>query len=360
MRILAAVCAPGAAEAVAAVLRAAAAAGDTFAAVTLGQRVVDRHLGGSAEVFRRLELPAIELRDIGYVHDATAVPDAVADVLISQVRPDAILVGCSRDPSGLWSTIENALIRRAAAHGLGCVQLVDGWDVWYPRQTDCEPHAIAVPDELAQRLVERRGGRRAVVTGQPALDDLARSVCKSRRDALRRGLGVPPDTRVVGYFGQVSSDNPLTLGWTIEALGPRDRLLFVRHPRDQRSYASHLARASGRLLTGSIDAETALHVADLCITHSSTMGLKAAILGLPVINVLIGDEQRDLRKLCGGYPLAVLGLSREVHSRDELATALRTGVAPSDPSMVRTRLHLDGGAATRVLALLRSREHVKA
>jgi len=354
MNILVAVYAPGAAEAIVEVVGLSAAS-DSVTVITLGALPDDRALGGASAIFARCGVPHTDLRQLNYLGPANAVPQVLAEDLLAQTRPDAVLVGCSRDPSGSWTTLEDALVASAHTRDIVSVQLLDGWDVWFPRNTRVTAGRLAAPDEAARRIVQQRGGvpaEQIVATGQPAVDAIDPSSVQLRREERRASLGVAADERVVLYCGQVSSDNPLTLMWTIDALGPRDRLIFQRHPRDARSYDSVLAAAAGRVLASAPRGDDVFAVADVCVTHSSTVGLRAAAHGLPVVNVLLDGELDDVRRLCGGYPLAALGVSREVHDARALAGALAGNVPRPNAALLRERLHLDGRAAERVHALL--------
>lgn len=151
------------------------------------------------------------------------------------------------------------------------------------------------------------------------------------------------------YFGQVNSQNPLTLKWTVRAMRSDDRLIFQRHPRDERDYSETLSILRNRLIGCSLPTSTALFVADVAITHHSTMGLHAVSLGIPTINILLDEELRDIREICGGYPLARMGLSKEVHSEAELTAVLADNLKPFDKEKARRLLSLDGGSVDRII-----------
>ena len=326
MKILANACAPGAAKTVAPVVSTLRAAGHDVTLLSLHNTTpATARCGGASAVFDRLGLSYREAAPICL--DPTAVPTSVASGLITETRPDRIVVGTSRDPSGVQQMIEDALIAAGHVSGIPTVQIVDSWDVWFPRRAGQHATRLAVPDEMAARVVQHRGGlpdEAIVATGQPAFDRLGTRGATVVRALTRRALGLTCE-RVVVYCSQVNSDNPTTLAWVIDEMGPNDRLLFQRHPRDTREYGPLLGRASDRLLPLS---DSPLAIGDVCVTHHSSVGIEALLAGLGLINILLDGELADVREICGGYPLSSLGLSHEAHSADEVQPEGATGLWP--------------------------------
>jgi len=355
MKILAAATTVGAAEALIPVIKKLSALGHMVTLIGVGNDTPEtRRHGGSASVFSRQSIPFVGIFDLGYQGSVMNVPGAFIRSVVAVERPDRILVGCVRDPSGSVCSIEEGLIEISLQMGLEVVQIIDGWDVWYPRRNGHCATAFAVQDRLAKKVLVKRGGideSRIFVTGQPAFDALVLDGLLSLRETKRHELGLNGE-RVLLYCSQVSSRNPQTLKWLVRTMRPSDRLIFQIHPRDQRDYSETLSSIGNRLIASELSTRIALAVADVCITHFSTVGLHAVALGIPTINILLDKELKDVRDICGGYPLGRMGLSREVHSEAGLAVALGDQLNPHDPQTVLALLNVDGTSADRVVEVI--------
>ncbi len=355
MKILAAATTVGAAEALIPVIKKLTALGHMVTLIGVGNDTPEtKSHGGSASVFRQQNIPFTNLFDLGFRGSVVHMPLEFIRSLLTVERPDRILVGCVRDPSGSVCSIEEGLIEISLQMGLGIVQLIDGWDVWYPRTNGQCAAAFAVQDQLARKVLVQRGGideSRIFVTGQPAFDAIVPDGLLNLRETKRHELGLKGD-RVLLYCSQVSSGNPQTLKWLVRTMHPSDRLIFQIHPRDQRDYSETLSAIGNRLIAGELSTRIALAVADVCITHYSTVGLHAVALGIPTINILLDKELQDVRDICGGYPLARMGLSMEVHSEAGLAVALGDQLNPHYPQTALASLNVDGRSADRVVEVI--------
>ena len=193
---------------------------------------------------------------------------------------------------------------------------------------------------------------RIVVTGNPGLDMYAEAKV-TQRSERRRELGLK-DERVLVYFGGGRSPNdPSTLRWVIEAMRETDRLIFARHPRDPQDYEGVLALAGQRLIRSTWKADKLVSVADVCFTHYSTMGLKAALLDLPVISLLLDNDVPELRAICGGFPLSLIGGSIEANASREVQDLLSVELV-GNATKVKAALHIDGQSAARIAQLVLS------
>lgn len=355
MKILAAATTVGAAEALVPVVQKLSVLGHTVTLIGVGNDTPEtRHNGGSVNVFRHKNVPFTDLFNLGYRGSVVDVPPDFIRSVLAVESPDRILVGCVRDPSGSVCSVEEGLIEALQQAEIQIVQIIDGWDVWFPRKTGCCAAAFVVQDRFAKKILAYRGhidDSRIFVTGQPAFDTILQDGLMSLRGRKRHELGLNGE-RVLLYCSQVSSANPRTLKWLASAIRSGDRLIFQRHPRDQRDYSETLSALANRLIDCQLSTLTALSVTDMCITHSSTVGLHAVTLGIPTINILLDKELQDVRDICGGYPLACMGLSREVHSEAGLAVALTDQLNPHDPQTAMALLNVDGTSADRVVEVI--------
>ena len=315
-----------------------------------------RMLGGSASAFDRQGVGYVELFDIGYSGSAIDVSPSYAESLMADFEPDRVLVGCSLDTTGQHFGIEDALLAAATQHSVRSVRIVELWDSWVPRSRPVSPDTYAVLDELTSKVLESRGAATGLsaVTGNPGFDMFADGSLVGRSE-LRAQLGLG-DERLLVFIGQAevrsnSPDVPKTLGWVVDALSPGDRLAFSRHPRDVRDYTSILDRADERQLTTAMGGNELIYAADVCLTQYSTLGLKAALLGIPTINILLDDDWPDIREIAGGYPVSLAGGSVEVNTAIQLKHALAKPMR-IDGVRLRKALNVDGESTQRVARLL--------
>jgi hypothetical protein len=353
LRVLAAARHPGAAEAVGPVAAELRRDGHTVRLIGVRNDTPDTKVhGGSASVFERSGLRSKDLREAGYGGDVVDLPAEFADALIDSFRPEAIFVGCSLDETGEHMGIEEALVQAGDRHSIKTVQMIEYWDVWRPRTEPSFASTYTALDDLTRKVLEARGvpAGSILVTGHPGLDMFAETPETRKSDRCPQP-GIAGE-RSLGYFGQAADsegnpDNPTTLGWTLDALPPRDRLVFSKHPRDDRSYSEAL-RDSGRGITARCSGDELLGDVDICVTHYSLMGLKAALLNIPTVNILPDGECTDIRALCGGFPLSLLGGSQEAHTPDELRELL-AGPLEGNASGLKRALNVDGESTHRVV-----------
>ena len=289
----------------------------------------------------------------GYTGDVTNVPERFVDSLIDSFRPDRIVVGCSIDETGEHMCIEAILIATGEKHSIKTVQITEMWDVWFPRREPAFASTYAAIDEYSRAVLAARGAPpdRIEVTGNPGLDGYAHMEV-NRRAARRQELGLADDERVLVYYGQaeVADGSPcdsVTLGWVIDSMRPEDRLIFAPHPRDRREYGHILERADGSLVDSTSNSDQLLWVADVCLTHYSTMALKSALLNIPTVNLLLEDDLPDVREICGGFPLNLAGGSYEANTSEELK-GLLAGQLAGNASKVKAVLNVDGESAARI------------
>lgn len=353
MKVLAAARHPGPAEAVGMVVAELRGQGHDVLLIGVRNDTMDTKVhGGSAHIFQRLGLTFLDLIDAGYIGDVVNIPITFADSLIESYRPDVIFVGCSLDVNGEHMGIEETLVQAGANRSIKTVQMVEYWDVWYPRLEPSFASKYTALDDLTRAVLEARGvpADRIAITGHPGLDVYAEAT-EAPRTERRQALGIS-DERVLGYFGQAADsdgnpDNPRTLRWAMEILQPNDRLAFSQHPRDDRDYFSILNGADGRLIVAPWTGDQFLSLVDVCVTHYSMMGLKSALLNIPTINILLEDDCADVRSVCGGFPLSILGGSQAAHSSDELREVLARP-PESSASRLKAALRVDGKATHRV------------
>ncbi len=187
---------------------------------------------------------------------------------------------------------------------------------------------VCVISEFVMAKLVAAGRRRdeISVTGNPAFDRLADETFRRSGTQLRFDLGW--DERFVVTWA--SQPEPLVLTNGIDGDPTRPERwestlidiaakstatgLFVRHhPSEHREQPCDSESLSVSLQTTPV--ETILQATDAVVTFSSTVGLQAAMLGIPV---LVGIES----PLCVGAPYADMGLAKPVASLEDLESGL--------------------------------------
>lgn len=235
----------------------------------------------------------------------------VAQVL-KTLQPRLVVVGNDRYWSG------QAYVRIARAMGLRTLCLQDGIAADEPNWYFCNADAIGAGGELWPRLLRRQGdtGTRAVVTGQPRNDPLARRLMRTRRpsglrnDSFVTALLVLQEIHSGGYVRAV-----------LEALlvNPSVQVVIRPHPGGAPRRLDRLGASLGtgrvRIQSGG-KADDLFDEVDVVVTEYSTVAVEAAAAGVPVIACSLSGRTDPLDLVTHG--LGVLATNRE-----QLGTAIR-------------------------------------
>lgn len=198
-------------------------------------------------------------------------------------------------------------------------------------------HRICVlNDAVAARFVDRGVPReRLIATGNPAFDRLAFLDVSTLRQQARAERGIADDETLVVWISQPEPKlHPFsgvpgdpTLPVRIEHVlhqayaGRPDTHLVLRfHPSEDRERS--LVGARVRYSDASDPLDLLLCAADCIVTCSSTVGLEAAMLGIPVVQCMDSVFSPDL-------PLAEMGLAEAVPGHEEAVACIdRITAAP--------------------------------
>ena len=352
MKILAAVRHPGPAEAAVPVIKLLRSQGHQVILLGLNNNSIEtKTLGGSVSIFNRNNIEHIDMADMDANFDFSKVDSKSTNSLIDKYKPDRILVGCSTQEEELIRCIENSLIIAGSDYSIPTLQLVEMWGCWTSRPEIFYPDRFAVSDEFTKKVVLKRGApkERVKITGNPSFDvfhncNLNQNVITNSRSA---------NTRDFVYIGQVSPDNFTTFDWVLKSLGTNDRVAFAKHPRDLRNYDRLLSQAGNKLLVTDLSNDDLLKQADVCLTHSSTMGVKASLLGIPTINFILDNDQVEVRQICGDLPLVLAEGSYKADSLEAFRNLLKQDLVVNQ-SKLRSSLNIDGMSAVRVVNYLLS------
>ena len=352
MKILAAVRHPGPAEAVVPVIKLLRSQGHHVVLLGLNNNSIEtKTLGGSVSIFNRNNIEHIDMADMDANSDFSKVDSKSTNSLIDKYKPDRILVGCSTQEEELIRCIENSLIMAGSDYSIPTLQLVEMWGCWTSRPEIFYPDRFAVSDEFTKKVVLKRGAPEECVkiTGNPSFDGFYHGNLKQPVIKNSGFMG----TRNLVYIGQVSPDNFTTFDWVLKSLGTNDRVAFAKHPRDIRNYDALLLQAGNKLLDTDLKGDDLLKQADICLTHSSTMGVKASLLGIPTINFILDDDQVEVRQICGDFPLVLAEGSYKADSLETFKNLLKQDLVVNQ-SKLRSSLNIDGMSAGRVVDYLLS------
>ena len=205
---------------------------------------------------------------------------------------------------------------------------------------------ICVLNEIVARRLKNNGvsSDRIAVTGNPAFDRLSAIDTLRLRHEARNSMGIPADVPVVLFISHAEPErhpfkgtlgNPL-LAQQIErhlfdGLPRREsvHLILRQHPSEDRPLLFNSPRVFYSDSSQSLD--PLLCAADCVVTCGSTVGLEAALLGIPVVQCMDSVTSLDL-------PLAELGYARAVDRYTRIWAMVDDILKESSPSHIATSI----------------------
>ncbi|NQT22659.1 MAG: hypothetical protein HQ579_04375 [Candidatus Omnitrophica bacterium] len=249
--------------------------------------------------------------------------------------PNLALLGSVGDFEGNMSYIEKDVLTYAAELGIKTAQFIDSWGSWpvLPNAPDC----FLLIDDLSRKIGRKfyPSHKNFYVSGHPGLEENYKSLRKLEREIFN-------EMRVC-YFTQLGVNTQEVIKWLGQSLKPKDKLFIKKHPRDESDYSRYLKQFECNVSIASKAPEELYPEINFSVTHTSVAGLKSCLFSVPTINVkprVLMAKAYDMMK---GYPLALLGLSREVDSIIELKHALKNPLKVDIEKMVRI-FHLEDAA----------------
>jgi len=299
----------------------------------------DSAFGQGCNVYARFGVPVTAVEDASPGYRPLHVNDAEAEALLNEFAPDAVLAGAVNEPSGELHPLEDMICRAASRAGIANAQFVEGWDVWHPRRWGPpEADIYLTVDKYATAMLRSHGipeERIRIVGYPPSLIDPDR-IDPAKRATVRAELGLDEDERLIVFFGQVTPETVTPLGWAANALKPRDRLVFQRHPRDTRPEEELLRNCPlGSVTISPLTTDRIIHATDVCVTHYSLVSFATATLGIPTVLTLMPNDVPNIRNLLGFYPTTLLGGTVECNDYDSLRRAFIES-RPPDPTFIKT------------------------
>lgn len=225
-------------------------------------------------------------------------------------------------------------------------------------------YRICVLNEaVAARFVDRGVPQeRLAITGNPAFDRLAGIDVPALRQKARAERGIADDETLIAWISQPEptlhpfsgAPGDPTLPVRIERVlheayigRPETHLVLRFHPSEDRERSLEGPRV--RYSDSSDPLDSLLCAADCIVTCSSTVGLEAAMLGVPVVQCMNSVFSPDL-------PLAEMGLAEAVPRHEEAVACIdRITAAPRQArradSPRLTRPHATDAIARQVAGL---------
>lgn len=349
-KVLIIVSSPGPAESLALVVKKMRNIGSNVELITTNSRALKG-------IFNNIGIEYREANEFGNIQDPLNIPEDFVNKIINSVRPDTILTDAYRDTTGMKLTLDDMIIFCAKRRGIPVFQYVEMWDNWFPKKSlNLIPDIFLVQDKLTQKDIIKKGGEipdsKFILAGNPGLEKFLQDKTKHKRFG-KKDLGFD-NKRVIAYFGQCSQKNEISFPWTVDCLkhSKNDVLIFSRHPRDERDFKKFLEYPnvveSEKLEISCND--DILDFCDICITHTSTMGMKAALLGIKTINVILDN---DFVLDSGRYPLAEMGGSQQANNEQELGRAIEKEFIISDNFKQISQEFIAGNSLNKIVELLK-------
>ncbi len=253
-----------------------------------------------------------------------------------------LLTGTSVNPVEL----EKQFIAAAHETGIPSLAVLDFWSNYRRRFSDVEDHLVYLPDRIAVMDERARDEMiavgfepiRLIITGQPALDDLAKLKTQfnsKRRHAIIDALSVAPDELFVLFVSQPMSIlngadaiNPHYYGYTektvlssltaaldqiAEEHNQKIALVIRPHPRESDEFLDKLDYHTIRMLVYTEGKAYDLAMAaDLVIGMNTILLMEACYLGCITVSIQPGLRLPD------PLPTNLWGISRAVYNEGEI------------------------------------------
>ena len=308
---------------------------------------------GLIKIFEKIGVEYKKAGDLGNIENYFNISKDFADKIIDLVKPDKILTGTYRDTAGVKLTIEDMIIFCGRNRNIPVFQYVDMWDNWFPKKgLDLIPDIFLVQDEIAKEIIKERGNvpdNKITIVGNPGLEQFLQDKIKNKK-FKKNDFGFE-NKRVIAYFDQCHPvRNDISFPWAVNCLKDKDILIFSRHPRDERDFRQYFKNQNvvdAEKLK--ISSDDILDFCDICITQTSTMSLKAALLETKTINIILDNDF----VLNGKYPLVLIGGSQQATSEKELDEVIGKEFIASDDFKQVIKEFENGNGLNKIIELLK-------
>lgn len=252
-------------------------------------------------------------------------PLSVMERFLREEQPD--LVVATNSPRA-----ERAAITAAGELGIPAICLVDLFAIQEVQWIGQPGYAnkVCVLSDFVQELMIKAGRSRdeVVVTGNPAFDSMAKAMSSSVRSGYRQKRGWQDDERVVLWASGVE---PMTHPFTGRKGDPglprkveaqlcklateQDKLRVVFRPHPNDNYVPGNLPVNVEVSSAISELNELLMAVDVVVVLASTVGLQAALMCKPLVNI-------KLSMFAGDAPYDEMGISIGVDKLGELKPAI--------------------------------------
>ena len=252
--------------------------------------------------------------------------------LFEQFRPRAVVA--TNSPRSERAALESAGLAKIPSVCL--VDLYARWEIEWCAQPGYADRICVLNAHVADQFAARGvPNERLAITGNPAFDRLVTLDYDGVRRRARSRRGIAEGQRVVAFISQPEpemhpfsfergdSELPMRIERAIAADFQDESgvvLILRLHPSEARDYSISGARIVHSAASEPLD--EILCAADCIVTSSSTVGLEAGLLGIPVVQTMLSIFSADL-------PLAGMGYAEEARSIADIGPAIRKALAHS-------------------------------
>ncbi len=278
-------------------------------------------------------------------------------VRLFEIAPPAALVGTNSPRS------ERAAFEAARDRGIPALCLVDLYAAFEIEWCASEKYAdriCVLNDAVRDQFIERGvPPAKVTVTGNPSFDRIGRLDANALRRQYREKLGLDGDDRLLVCISQPEPERHPFSGVTGETSLPTDierkfaaafahdnkvHLVFRLHPSEDRGPSVDGARLRYGTVEEPLD--DILCAADCVVTCSSTVGLEAAMLGVPVVQITRSIFSADL-------PLAKMGYARPADTLEEAVDEIRAAFTKPHPPCPEGQFEATKRVADAIVDLVR-------
>ena len=223
------------------------------------------------------------------------LPSKLLESVITKIKPRIVI-------TGMASSIQAQLSNQFVLKGAYTVAFYDNFDL-PDKQPFIEPwlnttigvNELFLPGNYlidSFLKIKALSGSEITVVGQPALEAWVASVNNIRKAGVLKELGLTASKPVVVFAAGYDADAIKWLDTFIDTVADRPdfQVEIALHPKMQGQVPPSIERkvvnlSNVHIAPAAVSTQSLVKVADVVVTHKSTVGMKAAYVGVPVLYV---------------------------------------------------------------------------
>lgn len=322
----------------------------------------------SEQLLKKEGIPYRTIKDYG-ISEITL--DSMKELLEQEkqdLEPSLVITGTSSPNLGEKDAIEKNLILAAKESDIKTISLLDFWSEYVEKFSNMTegikfqylPDKIAVLDEYAKDEMIELGfpPKKLVVTGNPSFDGLEKMVLpEDETERIRKKYG---DNDLLFFYAANAFRSDDHGYWDLDniellehALYGKADLVIKLHPRmpeDEKYEIKEYLQLTDMHLEYAKDPLDLILASDVTFTPFSTLGVKAAYMGKPIISLQPGIRGRDWLHALTAKAIIPVGYDKET-----CRTLIEKSLDPDYREEIKRNLEpfkSDGKATERVLKLI--------